>query len=68
MNRANVLGADKQVVEYQLAMKKAEYVNAIKSGQIFSDIKKIFLEMKALQHKLHDFYGMPLIPEIRNAS
>jgi hypothetical protein len=67
MNRANVLGADKQVVEYQLAMKKAEYANAIKSGQIFSDLKKIFLEMKDLQLKLHHFHGAPLT-EIRNAS
>jgi hypothetical protein len=68
MNRSNVLGADISVVEYQLAQKKAEYLNAIKKGEVFSELKKIFLEVKALQHRLQDVRSKSINADLRTAS
>lgn len=52
MKRSNVLGADKKTIEYQLALKKAEYTAAMKQGKVFNELKEIFLEIKALQQRL----------------
>jgi hypothetical protein len=68
MKRSNVLGTDIRMVEHQLAQKKAEYINAIKKGEVFNDLKKIWLEVKELQHKLQDFNNNQVNSEMRTAS
>lgn len=40
-------------LEDQLAQKKLEYLNAIRNGVVFDDLKIIFLEVKALQEKVN---------------
>jgi hypothetical protein len=70
MKRSDVLGADMKSVAQQLALKRAEYVDAMKEGQVFNDLKKIFLEIKELQHKLQGppKETSPIQAEMRTAS
>ena len=70
MKRSEVLGVDLKFVEHQLTLKRAEYEAAMKQGQVFNDLKKIFLEIKALQHTLQEHHReRSTIPaEMRTAS
>lgn len=68
MKRSSVLGSDIKMVEHQLAIKKAEYVHAIQKGEVFNELKKIFLEVKELQHRLQDSNNNAVSGDLRNAS
>jgi hypothetical protein len=70
MKRSDFLGTDMKSVELQLALKRAEYVDAMKQGQVFNDLKKIFLEIKDLQRTLQDLHegATTINTEMRTAS
>jgi hypothetical protein len=70
MKRSDFLGTDMKSLELQLALKRAEYVDAMKQGKVFNDLKKIFLEIKDLQHTLQELHkgATTINAEMRTAS
>jgi NADH:ubiquinone oxidoreductase subunit D len=54
MERPDAPGSNRNHIEYQLAVKKAAYADAMKKGAIFNELKKMFLEIKRLQSELQD--------------
>lgn len=70
MKRSDFLGADMKSLELQLALKRAEYAGAMKQGQVFNELKKIFLEIKELQFALQELHkeATTINAEMRTAS
>ena len=69
MKRSDFLGTDLKSVEHQLALKRAEYLSALKQGQVFNELKKIFLEIKELQRMLQELHKeAAILAEMRTAS
>jgi len=70
MKRSDFLGTDMKSLELQLALKRAEYEDAMKQGQVFNELKKIFLEIKDLQRSLQEQHkgATTINTEMRTAS